>query len=125
MNQTLRGLKVDDPVTHYIYQGAVAIGALLIGTWAWLVRAVFFKQIADMEKRIADLEQNTLSKSDIFRMERELKAQSDRIVEKLSSSQKIVFEKIERTEDKIDGAHDRILNQIKTMVTVIRHDGGN
>lgn len=110
---------VDNPVTEYLYKGAISLAALLMGTWAWFLRHVFMKRLDEMEKRISDLEKNTLSKSDIRAMERELRAAANKIEADVARHNQAIFEKIERTEDKIEGAHDRILNQLKGMIDLL------
>jgi biopolymer transport protein ExbB/TolQ len=109
---------------------AAACTALLVSTWAWFVRHIVMRRLNQMEIRMSSLESGAVKPSDIEDMKREMKGVSERIDAHLLSAntnlneaQKVIFGKIERTENKIEATHDRIMAQLNVMVELLKNTG--
>jgi Na+/phosphate symporter len=101
--------------------------ALLVATWAWFVRVVVMRRLNQMEVRMSGLESGAVKRSDIEEMKREMQGVSQRIDahlltanSNLNEAQKTIFKKIERTEEKIEKTHDRIMAQLNLMVELLK-----
>lgn len=111
----------DNTLLSWILQGLLAVIAILVATWSWFFRHRVVYRMDAMETRINDLEVNTLSKSEVRHIEQTLQDATDKIETELNESRRIMFDRIDRTEDKIEVHHDRVLSQLRAMIDLINH----
>ena len=120
-------MDTETTINDWVLKVAAGAVALLIATWAWFVRVVVMRRLNLMETRVSGLESRAVKTSDIEEIKREMKGVSQRIDAhlltantNLNEAQKVIFSKIEKTEEKIEKTHDRIMAQLNVMVELLK-----
>ncbi len=120
-------MDTENTINDWVLKVAAGAIALLLATWAWFVRVVVMRRLNQMEGRVSQLESGAVTRSDIQEIKNETNGVSQRIDAhlltanaNLNEAQKIIFSKIERTEEKIEKTHDRIMAQLNVMVELLK-----
>ena len=93
----------DEPgfINRWLLEISIVAVVGVMTTWSWVVRNVLMKRLSTVEERVGQLEAGFVTHAEVEKLKTDL------------------FAKIERTEDKIEGAHDRMLGQLNQMVDLL------